>query len=227
MNQKSIDILKRLADSALSATSEKIFLIEYIMNKYTFVTSQTPRERVLNKGEVEYILYANDLKKPYDKVDNSQIVLISKALSQVWIIRFSIDAIDKFVTSSIAYPPYRIGWSLVEGAYDASSDVYRMLKGETIKLFPHCEAPIQLKYSDHLRLILLMKSEDEILRKVKELMQAEISSPTLSNYSTKIKVSGAVKINLLFIPVFQVDKLFPNSFVNGQYIIKKETIIEY
>jgi predicted nucleic acid-binding Zn-ribbon protein len=236
---KNLDKLARVVNDTVSNTVEKMYLIEYVMDKYTFLTSKTDRAHYFKKGEIEYILAGNDVGTPYDIFNNTECLIITKVLFQVWAMRFTIDFIDNFVNSTVVFPPQRLAFALLEGALDSSMDVCSLLNGEAIPLCPKSFTAVKLKYSDHLRILLFMKPEEEILRKARQLMQINIKQVAdsrghrsregfkLGDYSTMIRAEVEARLNLFFLPLIKADKLLPEHFDGGRYIIKKQIISGY
>ncbi len=236
-NDNIIAFLKQLV-AAINLEAEearnKLYMIEYIMDKFTFLTSNTVRNHYFTKGEVEYILSGKDI--PYDAVGNTELSVIISTISKLWFMRFAIDFIDIFVHSHIPHPLTRLIWALVEGSIDASVDMLRLLNGDSVNISPSI-SNIKLRYSDHLRILLLMQSEKETLRKVQQLMQVNIKSIIsndeaaiafkLASCNTTINVEAEAGVNLWFLPMLNIDKLGYKQIRNGHYIMKKSIYIGY
>lgn len=236
---KSMEKLGKAIEGAVSNAVEKINTIEYVMDKYTFLTSKTERNHYFSKGEVEYIISGMDIAEGYTTLRNSEYYVVTNVLLQVWALRFAIDTIDNFIGSVIVFPPQRLAFALVEGALDSSLDMFNMLNGEGVPICPKSFTAVKLKYSDHLRILLLMRSEEEILRKARQLMQVNTkhivdartgltrSDFKLGDYSTVISAKVEAKVNLFFLPMLKVDRLMPNSFKDGRYLIHKQIHVGY
>ena len=200
---------------------DNIYITEYIMDKYTFTTSQTERNHYFNKAEVEYILSGQDIE-----AENAALLL-----GDVWFLRFGIDTVDYFVTSKIPHPVARIIWAMVEGATRAFKDIYELYT--TKKGCAICPSipNVTVSYSDILRLFLLMKNEDIKLNRMRQLLQVDLMEENkefrLENCETVVKADAEVKVNLLFIPLLQLDKLKLEHFKGGKYIIRKEIVTGY
>lgn len=235
----SLDKLIDILSDAANSTLEKMYTVEYILDKYTFLTSKTSRSHYFSKGEIEYIIAGADTGDLYNSLSNTEYYVVEKVLLEVWALRFAVDAIDDFARSTVVFPPQRLAFALIEGALDASIDMYNMLNGEPIPITPKSFTSIKLKYSDHLRLLLFMKPEEELLRKARQLMQVNIKQVIdgetgksredfeLGRYSTVISVKAEVKVNLLFLPLLKVDKLMPGYFEEGRYVIRKQIYVGY
>ncbi|MDD4503447.1 MAG: hypothetical protein PHS15_01305 [Clostridiaceae bacterium] len=236
---KSMEKLAKAIEGAASTAVEKINTIEYVMDKYTFLTSKTERNHYFRKGEVEYIISGVDTEEAYTTLKNTEYYVVANVLLQVWALRFAIDTIDNFIGSVIVFPPQRLAFALAEGALDSSLDMFNMLNGEEVPICPKSFTAVKLKYSDHLKILLLMKPEEEILRKARQLMQVNIKQLVdtktghartdfrLGDYSTVISARVEAKVNLFFLPMLKVDRLMPGSFEDGRYIIRKQIYVGY
>lgn len=235
---ESLEKLSEAVESAAAGTAEKINTIEYVMDNFTFLTTRTERGHYFRKGEVEYIIGGSGTE--FDNMlMNSEYYVVAKVFLQVWALRFAIDTIDDFVRSAIVFPPQRLAFALAEGGVDSCMDMLEMMNGEDIPICPKSFTAIRLKYSDHLRILLLMKPEQEILRKARQLIQVNIkqvveagtgiarSDFKLGDYYTLIAASVRAKVNLFFLPVLKLDRLMPGSFENGKYVIYKKIYIGY
>lgn len=235
---ESLGKLSEAVESAAVGTVEKVNTIEYVMENFTFLTTRTERGHYFRKGEVEYIIGGSDTKAG-SRLTNSEYFVVAKVFLQVWALRFAIDSIDDFVRSAIVFPPQRLAFALAEGGVDSCIDMLEMMNGEGVPICPKSFTAIRLKYSDHLRILLLMKPEQEILRKARQLIQVNIkqvveagtgntrSDFRLGDYCTIIAASARVKVNLFFLPVLKLDKLMPGSFEDGKYVIYKKIYVGY
>lgn len=236
---KNMEKLAKAIEEAASGTVEKLNTIEYVMDKYTFLTSKTERNHYFRKGEVEYIISGADTEEAYTALKNTEYYVVANVLFQVWALRFAIDAIDNFIMSSIIFPPQRLAFALAEGALDSSLEMLDMLNGREVSICPKSFTAVKLKYSDHLKILLLMKPEEEILRKARQLMQVNIKQIEdaktgvkrpdfkLEDYSTVISAKAEAKVNLFFLALLKVDRLMPGSFEDGRYIIRKQIHVGY
>ncbi len=236
---ESMERLAKAVEEAASSAVGKVNTIEYIMDKYTFLTSKTERNHYFRKGEVEYIIGGSDTEEVFNSIKNTEYYVVTNVLLQVWALRFAIDTIDDFIRSTIIFPPQRLVFALAEGALDSSLDMFNMLNGEAVPICPKSFTPVRLKYSDHLKILLLMKPEEEILRKARQLMQVNIKNIVdaktglprkdfrMGEYSTVISASVTAKVNLFFLPLLKVDRLIPVSFEGGRYVIRKQIQVGY
>lgn len=236
---EGMERLSKTIEAVASNAAGKISTIEYVMENFSFLTSKTERNHYFKKGEVEYIICGNDTSKTVAGVRNSEYYLVTNVFLQVWALRFAMDTLDDFARSAVVFPPQRLAFSLAEGALDSSMEMVKMMDGEGVPILPKSLTGIRLKYSDHLRLLLLMKPEEEILRKTRQLIQVNIKQMVdkktgmertdfrLGAYSTVISASVEARVNLLFLPMLKLDKLMPGSFEEGRYIIRKKIYMGY
>ncbi len=236
---KNLERLAKAIEEAASSAVGKVNTIEYIMDKYTFLTSKTERNHYFRKGEVEYIISGADTEEVFSSIKNTEYYVVTNVLLQVWALRFAIDTIDDFIRSAIIFPPQRLAFALAEGALDSSMDMYHMLNGEEVPICPKSFTAVRLKYSDHLKILLLLKPEEEILRKARQLMQVNIKNMVdvktglqrknfrMGEYSTILSARVEAKVNLFFFPLLKVDRLMPGSFEDGRYIIRKQIHVGY
>ena len=181
------------------------YLTEYIMDKYTFVTSPVKRGHYFDKGEVEYILCGH----------NYEVTNITDAFFRVWGMRYALNAVDAFLLNPLPSLIARLAKALVQGFILATADMLQMYAGQDV---PVCASlgklPVGLGYSDHLRLLLLLQNENTQLERMRQLMQINIrqekSGFELKDYAFIVTGKAEVTVNLWFAPLLQLDKLgFP------------------
>jgi len=228
-NDNVISYLQNFLDTLTNvgkAGIEKMYIVEYAMDRFTYLTSKTQREHYLDKGEVEYLLWG----------DNNQASNIVKTMGSIWFLRFAIDFIDSFTTSLDAEPISRLITSLVRGLTLSCYDVIQLYQGKEIGICPSLKKSVTLNYSDHLRVFLLLKAstqdgEVSVLDNMRQLIQVNLKQTSpgfqLKNYNTALKGNVEVKMNLWFLPLFQLDKLNLKNFSGGKYIISKEIYTGY
>lgn len=212
---------KQIGEIAKSGV-DKVYIIEYVMDKYTFVTSPIVRGHFFDKGEVEYILCGG----------NSQIDNLVGAFGRVWGLRFAINAVDAFFTSKIPSFWVRLGSALLQGFSQATIDMKEMYNGISV---PICRSlknlAVRLSYSDHLRLLLLIKSEKTILDRMRQLIQIDLRQIkpnfALKNYGTVITAKAEVSIDLWFASLLRLDKFGFKQIKGNKYCITKTAIVEY
>lgn len=210
--------LKRLGTAGM----EKTYLIEYIMDKHTFITSPTQRGHYFSKGEVEYILCGNNFERAN----------LLEAFVTIWGLRFAINSVDSFITNPAPTFFARLGAALLEGFFCATRDMVAMYGKEGAPLCDSLIAsPTRLSYSDHLRLLLLLKSEKVVLDRTRQLMQINLRQSDgdflLKNYGTRLIGTAEVRVDLWFASLLQLDKFGIKQIKGNQYLITKTAVAEY
>jgi hypothetical protein len=212
---------KKLFSITAQNARDNMYITEYIMDKYTFATSQTERNHFFNKAEVEYILCGQDIE-----AENAATIMAS-----MWFLRFGIDTVDYYATSKIPHPLARLVWALTEGTTRAFKDVFDLYTTtEGCGICPSLPG-VKVSYSELLKIFLLMEGEKTKLNRMRQLLQVDLMQQNkdfrLGNYETVVRVNAEVKINLLFMPLLQLDKLNLQHFKGGKYVIKKEVVSGY
>lgn len=212
---------KKLLSITAQNARDNMYITEYIMDKYTFATSQTERNHFFNKAEVEYIICGQDIE-----AENAATILAS-----MWFLRFGIDTVDYYVTGKIPHPLARLVWALIEGATGAFKDVFNLYTTtEGCAICPSLPG-VKVSYSELLKIFLLMEGEKTKLNRMRQLLQVDLMQQNkdflLGNCETVVRVNAEVKINLLFMPLLQLDKLNLQHFKGGKYVIKKEIVSGY
>lgn len=241
---KSFNIFKKLQDKfneikkVITNPGNKFYLVDYIMSKCTYVTSQTGREHYFKWGEVEYIIYGQ----------KSQAANILLAVGEIALIRLAINAINYWVTTPGELITRTVS-AVVRGLARTALDMGTMLGGGNdkglIAICPSLSKYKVLSYSDHLRLLLLIKCEgnggaDALKRCIHTTMKEmgeDIaltdgehvlgSEQYLSEYSTEITANAEVDVDLYFIPLLLPDFVNFGSIHNGKYKISSTITYGY
>lgn len=205
-----------------TAGTEKIYLVEYIMDKHSFITSPTQRGHYFDKGEVEYILFGHDFERAN----------LLEAFSAIWGLRFSINAVDSFLTNPGPTFLSRLGTALVEGFVCATRDMKQMYQKTGAPLCDSLKAsPMRLSYSDHLRILLLLKNEKVVLDRIRQLMQINLRQSKgdllLKNYGTRLITTAEVSVDLWFASLLQLDKFGIKQIKGNKYVITRTAVTEY
>lgn len=207
------------------AAVEKMYIVEYVMDKFTYHTSQTERDHYFEKGEVEYILWGG----------TNQNGNIAKTMASIGFLRLTINTVDYFATSKVPHPVLRLVYAVGRGVIQSAVDTYDLYAGKEIPLCPSLKGkPISfgMNYSDHIRLFLLLQSvrnEKGQLHQIRQLIQVNMKQAEeraefrLSEYETALGARTTVKINLLFLPLLHLDAWGIRGFHGGHYVIIKES----
>lgn len=221
-NDEAGDFLNIFID-ALENGRDKLYITEYVMGNFTYLTTNIERDHYFTKGEAEYILWG----------DRSELSNITKTLGTIWMLRFSINFIDSFVKSCNPEPLFRLIYAVGKAFILSCRDIAALCRGEEIALCPSVKF-IKIGYDDHLRLMLLVQSmfdEEGQLNNIRQLIQINCIQKDenfkAGNYNMYIKGYADVKINLWFLPVLHLDKLNIPGFNKGSYIIHKEINLGY
>lgn len=244
---KSFNIFKTLQDKfneikkVVTNPGNKFYLVDYIMNKCTYVTSQTGREHYFKWGEVEYIIYGQ----------KSQAANILCAVGEIALIRLAINAVNYWITTPGELITRTVS-AVVRGLARTALDMTTMLldtgtgsdKG-LIAICPSLSKYKVLSYSDHLRLLLLMKCEGnggaDALKRCIHVTMKEMgediaftdgdnvlgSSEYLKEYSTEITANVEVDVDLYFIPLLLPDFMNFGSIHNGKYRVSSTITYGY
>ena len=236
-----LSALDRKADDLARGARDSLYLAAYIMDKFTYLTSATPRAHYLQKGEVEYILCG----------DNSEFKNVIGVCGQIYFMRFALNTLHSFGQSGITHLPARLGYAVLEGLVKAGADLRDLYDGKRVPLYPWkkaaagslvsagASAPDKLAeneglgYSDHLLLLLLMQDEETQLNRMRNLIQVNLrkmkAEPgfSLASCHTICRAKAEATINLWFAPVLHLDKLGLEKFKDGRYLIVCESAVGF
>lgn len=207
---------------------DNTYTVDYIMDKCTYLTSQTPRNHHFLKGEVEYIIFGK----------KNQVANIVSCILTITAMRFAINFIDYFITGPgdlIAKAIYALG----RGAAKTALDMQNMLLTQPdtrcpdnikdgVGLCPSFKS-LKLTYSDHLRLLLFFKfsqAREGLKDTIYTNMMKTLSGKNINELYTRMKANVEVEVNLIILPVF-VGEFTGSHFHNGNYVIKDEATLGY
>lgn len=212
--------------SSIENVRDQLFYIDYIMGKCTYLTSQSEKAHFFNYAEVEYIIFGHD----------TQVANVLSALTSIYLMRFAINTVNYFVTSADPELISRIVYALGRGAAQSLLDLKDMivvdLGGEEAKGCALCPSvdTIRLTYSDHLRLLLILKSKNA-LKGLEATMNATLVNENkvsgTRSYYTEAEANVEVEVNLILIPAFTDILPLGDRFKNGKYVIKDSVTISY
>ncbi len=199
------------------------YVVEYILDKHTFVTSGTLRDHYLNKGEIEYILHGC----------SEEAVNLALVCGDIFLLRFALNTLDFFIRSTIIQPLARLAWALGEGFVKAGVEIVQLYSAKKVPLIPG--SIIESSYADHLRLLLLLENKNTRFERMQQLVQINLRNMKgeekkdflLRDCYTSLQAKAAVDVNLLFIPLLSLDKLGFDQFSGGKYRIEKELYVGY
>ncbi len=217
--RKLVDRIKASVQNGI----ENVYVNEYIMTHFSFVTSKKHFGHFFEKGEVEYILFGSR-----NQVDN-----VARMAQRLAFTRFAINSLDYFIASKNPEPIYRLAYALARGAIQAGRDMLDLYRGKAVAIAPSLSASTALKmdYADYLRLFLLIQPEGEKLAGIRQLLQFNMkqhdSRFNIADYSSAVVAKARVKINLWFIPAVFPDRVKIGPFEDGCYVIEKQVFLGY
>ena len=207
---------------AMQSNQDRLYLTEYIMDKYTFVTSPVRRDHLFAYGEVEYILCGNE----------AESLNLTQICGRIWSMRWAINTVEHFTFSVLPSFSARLAEALVSGFALATNDLIALYRGEAIPLCASLKSsPLKLSYSDHLRLFLLMQNEKTQLDRARQLMQINLRQfvPDFELKNQMVRLTGEVDVslNLWFAPLLQLDKLGLKQIKGQRYHFQKTAVAAY
>ena len=228
MIRSIIDYAKNIARVCSNPESirNECYMIDYIMERNTFLTSQSGYNHWFNKGEVEYIIFGMP----------TQIENIFAAVVSIFTVRFVIDTLNYFIKAKSPEIVTRIIEAATEGAVKACDDMKDMLivpEGEDSA--PGCGLcpsfdKIKLTYSDHLRLFMLLKmgnNEQKLVNAMSNTLTNEKKGKGLDELYTRINCHAEVEVNLIILSMFNIDLPEGGNFRNGKYVIREDFVDGY
>jgi len=197
---------------------DQAMYIDYIMGKCTYLTSQTARNHYFEVAEVEYILFGN----------KTQVGNVVATVASIYGMRFGINFINYLITTPGGFIS-RLAGALTRALAQSVLDIGDMLiargtEGEA----PGCALcpsfkHLKLSYSDHLRLLLLMKFTDSDMKSLEKTMNSTLTTHYEGKSTTELSASATatadVGINLIMIPAFTDIMPLGDRFRDGKFFI--------
>lgn len=214
--------LKQEMEKLVCKSRDNLLQTEYVMDKYTYLTSSTMREHYFKRGEIEYILCGN----------NSELNNLLAIFQRIWLLRFAVNVLESFYKCQLPHPIARLAHALTEGFKQACSETAQIYNGKGVSMFPDLPN-FQMYYSDYLRMFLLMQENDVQLNRMRQLMQVNIRKEweeggfKLADYQSKGKVRARAEIDLWFLPARAFSRWAIDSMRNGKLTIEQETVFSY
>ena len=193
---------------ALLAGKEHLLRCAYVMQQFDYMTAKAVRQRYFTKSEVEYILWgaASDWSN------------VRQMAFHLFLLRTVLHCTYEFCRSPAAEPAARLGAAVLNGISQGKADVEALYRGEKIAAFPG-QTKLKMSYQDHLRLFLLLQSKEEQLKRLQNLLGAnigywdrcsahddsnsklkdpeqQIEAPGLDIFYTKIRVKALIRLTL-------------------------------
>lgn len=214
------------------ALVDQAMYIDYIMGNCTYLTSQNAKKHHFEVGEVEYILFGHE----------SQAANITAAVASIYGIRFTINFVNYLITTPGAFLSRIAGAltrALAQSVIDLSDMIFVPLGKEEAPGCNICPSIAKLKiagglklsYSDHLRLLLLMKFTESDMKALDNTMHYTLVNKMKGKGTDNLYASAnaevEVGVNLIMIPVFTDILPMDKYFRDGQYIIHQATSFAY
>lgn len=199
---------------------DNAYMVDYIMDKCTYLTSQTTRNHWFEKGEVEYIIFGN----------KSQVANITACIATITLMRFVINFIDYFVKAPgdlIAKAIYGLGRGAAKTVLDLK-EIFISNVDEGVGLCPSFDS-LKLTYSDHLRLLLFFKfskAEEGLMDTIYTNMNKTLEGGDLNTLYTRMNAEVEVDVNLIVLPIF-IGEFTGANFRNGNFVIKDKATLGY
>lgn len=207
---------------------ENMYMVEYAMDKYTFLTSQSERpSHHFQLGEVEYIL----------KGETYQGLNIGSVLADIMMLRLVINFVDDLIHTQSPEPISRILVALGRALIDTAQDMWDMLFTEDgCRLCPSFNK-VKLTYSDHLRLKLLLDTvgansrtqmKDRMVTMIDRTMDIKKGDHASQLY-TRLDATAEVKIDLIMLTLPMFGELMPGQDVieDGSFTIRETVSMGY
>jgi len=215
--------------SSLENIRDECYLIDYIMERNTYLTSQSGYNHWFACGEVEYIIFGNE----------NQMANIVAAVGSIYFMRFAIDTLDYFIRSANPEIISRLITAAGRGLWQAGKDMLDMIfigsnvAGDSAKGCPICPSlskfGVKLKYSDHLRLFMLLNTSsiERQINAMNATLVDEKGSTPMTELCTEIECSAEVEVNMIILSMFNLDVLSGGNFRNGNYVIREKIVEGY
>lgn len=209
----------------LIKSRDELYINEYVLTYFSYMTS-APKGAVVypyRKTEAEYICYGENY--------------IPRAVSELYLTRFALDSAAYF-----AFAPNlpdlvgRTVVSLVMGALQASVDTFKLIAlSQAVPLATVSPnnpfEQVTLTYKDHLRLFLLLNSDEQAkLKRISQLIKNR-SGTQLEKMPTLSSGTVTVSIKMWFLPLAGMKDLakgpFGTKIKNGRCYITKDVEFGY
>jgi hypothetical protein len=220
-----MDILEK----PLYSSRDSLYINEYIIHQFSSYTS-SKESRELPRAEIEYLIFHN----------SSERMNVLAANGLIGGVRFAVRFMETFINNKTPDLKVRLIWSLIKGLYLSMDDITRLFDSEYEKQYMGVELcdkfkNIRLTYKDYLRVLLFTVGEDNLLRRMQELLQANIHSEdqgnaaefSLTKCSTYVEGEVTVSIRLWFLPLLRLDRFGNQNIQGGRYYIRKKVYFGY
>lgn len=207
---------------------------DYVFGNFTFLTTQTMREnRHFQMAEIEYILQG----------DESQAVSLTKTVMDIALLRLTINWIDYMATTHSPEIISRMVIALGRAAIRTVKDMFSMIfttKADgmaTCALSPSF-SKVQLSYSDHLRLAMMIRATGasgraNMMGRVQQMMKDTYEVQDwgdMGTRQTRIKADVTVDVDLVMLTLPMFEKVLPpdNQILqDGKFLVHESVDMGY
>jgi hypothetical protein len=166
LGMELMDYLNRFGQGiswALINIRDRVYLSQYIMDEFSYMTKSSPEGQYFERTEVEYILSG----------DPQEVNSACNIAVRLLFLRFALHAVYEFTAHYSGDPLVSLANALVEGYRKASQDVVQLYEGKKIPAIPG-QSLAQLSYGDHLLLFLMIQNSETQIGRMASLIQANI-----------------------------------------------------
>lgn len=212
-------------NNSIYTMRDELYIDQYILKYFSNLTTEP-------KGEPSY---------PYKSLEAEYICFgnspAAKSVTQLYFSRFALDSAAYFAFSKVPVELIqRMFYSLTMGAVQAAADTYKLIAKKAVVPVANMSPQnplrdVTINYTDHLRLFLLLNSDEKgKLSRIAQLVQKR-SNFEISQLYTDAKGESTVSIKLWFLPSIGFSNMkygpFGTKVVNGQCYITKQAEYEY
>lgn len=222
------DILN--VDKKLNDMRNELYINEYLLTHCSHITGEHKGSPAYDKRNIEseYVLYGSHA--------------LEKAIAELYMTRFTLDTLGYLAFAQPPAPVELISrsiYSLIMGAMQASVDTYKLLVdgSNTVNLIemmpdnPMEKLNLALTYKDHLRLFMLLHSDEQ--GKLKRLLEVirQRNGVDVTKAFTLVNGRAQVSIRLWFLPLTGLNNTkngpFNTEIRNGRCYILKDVEFGY
>jgi hypothetical protein len=157
------DKFKRSVSWVLTNARDQLYMAQYIMDEFTYMTKGSVQDQFFERTEVEYILCGHVREN-----DNARDMA-----TRLLFFRFVLQTAYEFAENFSGEPLTTLAAALVEGYRKASEDVAQLYEGGKIPAIPG-QSLVQLSYGNHLTLFLMIQDRQTQIERMASLMQSNI-----------------------------------------------------
>ncbi len=213
---------------------EAVQFSDYVFGNFTFLTTQTQRSnRHFQIAELEYIM----------NHDNGQAKCLMKSVSDVFLLRLAINWADYLIHTQspeiVSRMLIALGRALIQSVRDMGEMIFTFDSDESAscQLCPSFKK-IRLTYSDHLRLLLMLRSinpdsRSKLVDRVQKMMEITYEVQDwgdMSKLYTQIEADVSVDVDLIMLTMPMFEKVLPpdNQILqDGKFLVHESVKMGY